>query len=181
MNRLLRCPCGQRLQVGPELAGKKVRCPACAAVIQAPTALSKDVSSPAEHALPFPVLGIAIAVMAIVVGGAMVVGGIGVTVATSKPGGFIVFSVPGLLWVAAGALLLLLKAKFAYPFSAFLVANILLGALFTTAGRSWGGSNDGRIFAIVGLGFLGGALLFQLFHAFLIRDLQRQKREAKMR
>ncbi|MFO0866278.1 MAG: hypothetical protein U0744_16795 [Gemmataceae bacterium] len=135
---------------------------------------------------PVPVLGTAIGVMAVLVGLAMVFGGIGLTIVIStggdfKPAGLIVFSLPGLFWLVAGTLLLSLKGRFAYPFAVFLIANILLGTLFTTAGRSWGRANDARIFALIGLGFIGGAVLFQIFHAFLIRDLRRQKKESEIR
>ena len=179
------CPCGERIRVAQEDSGKKVRCPSCEAVLRVPNAV-RNMREPqrAPGPPPFPVLGYFIGGTACLVGLALFLGGIGLTVAIAsegdfKPAGLIVFSLPGLLWLVAGLLLLSLKSRFAIPFSVFLVVNILLGTLFTTAGRSWGGANDARIFAMIGLGFIGVSLLFQLFHAFLIRDLRRQRQEAQ--
>jgi len=191
MAMLLTCSCARKLQVREELVGKLVRCPDCGAKHR--VALHGDADRQAGNKTaaasrapshmkppPFPVLGICIGSAAIILGCAMIVGGIVVTVNINrgpgefKPGGLIVFAFPGLLWILCGGLLLALRRRFVIPFCIFLALNWLVGVFMTTQSRSLGGPGDARIFAMIGLGFLLGGMLFQLFHGFLMRDLRRQ-------
>jgi hypothetical protein len=91
-----------------------------------------------------------------------------------KPGGILLFGVPGVLWLLFGGLLLGLRRYFVIPFWLFLLANLLAGVLLATQARSLGGPQDAQIFAAAGLGFILGSILFQLFHSLLMRDLRRQ-------
>jgi len=192
MAMLFTCSCAKKLQVRDELAGKLVRCPDCGATHRIAadgdadrqagdraTAVAPRAASRVKPP-PFPILGVCIGVAAIILGCAMIAGGLVVTVNINrspgefKPGGLIVFAFPGLLWILCGGLLLALRWRFVIPFCVFLAINWLVGVLFTTQSRSLGGPADARIFAMIGLGFLLGGMFFQLFHGFLMRDLRRQ-------
>jgi hypothetical protein len=187
---LFNCSCSKRLQVRDELASRKVRCPGCGATVPVPAVGKNDVpaaiapAAPATRASmkppPFPILGICIGWAAILIGSALIAGGVLITMSTYrsngdfKPGGLMVIAFPGVLWIAAGGLLLGLRQRFVIPFCVFLGLNWLVGIIFTTQARHLGGPSDTRIFAAIGLGFLLVAILFQLFHGFLMRDVRRQ-------
>jgi hypothetical protein len=190
------CVCSKRLQIRDEWAGKMVRCPGCGKAVRVPAhgvvAPSGDdkptVASPTTApATPsaFPALGFAIGWAAVVVGCLLAAGGMLITAATYlsdgdfKPAGLLVFGFPGLLWVLFGGLLLSLRRRFAMPFWAFLVVNLLVGVLFTTGAGSLRTAGDRQIFAAIGLGFIFGSVLFQLFHGLLLRDLRRQGAEKR--
>jgi hypothetical protein len=121
----------------------------------------------------FPVLGAWIGWAAVLLGCLLIVGGIVLTVNINsggggfKPAGLIVFVLPGLLWTLFGGLLLGLRRRFVYPFWIFLVFNLLAGVLLTTQAGSLGGRGDARILAMIGIGFILGAIFFRLFVPWL--------------
>ena len=174
------CPCSKKLKAQDSAAGRKVKCSACGAIVPVP-----GVSRFPPPAPNFPILGNFIGWAAILVGCLLFGGGIILTIRISqsefKPVGLAVFSLPGLLWVVFGGLLLGLRRRFVIPFTIFLVCNLLLGVFFTTQGRSLGGQSDARIFAMIGLGYIFGPLLFQMFHGLLMRDVRRMDAEAKLK
>src|SRR5262245_31163249 len=49
MSILLSCPCGKKLRVKDELAGKKVKCPGCAAILPVPGPVVETPAPPEEE------------------------------------------------------------------------------------------------------------------------------------
>ena len=201
MTTKFNCPhCQQRISAPSEILGTVVQCPTCAQnfTAVAPDSLENTspdqtpssglresepnesrIAPPPQTAPPFPVLGSCIAWAAILVGFGQILGGISLTAWIGiahhnfKPAGIIVFWPPGLLWAWFGQRLLRRRDQFVREFFLFLLSNLVLGTLFTTAplGSS---TSDRRIFAMVGLGFIFSATIFLLFCGLLVRDLRRQ-------
>lgn len=46
MPLIVPCPCGKRLRAREDLAGKRVRCPACVAIVQVPGVAPVAAASP---------------------------------------------------------------------------------------------------------------------------------------
>ncbi len=191
------CPCSKKLRVADEMAGKSVRCPGCGAVLRVPSAAAvasgnaSPVPGRAEEgvkAAAFPALGFFIGGFAILVGCLWVAGGIALMMYLKtqqgelKPAALVIFAIPGVLWALCGSLLLILRRRFATAFWIFLLLNLGVGVLLCIQPRNMGFTpGDARFFAAIGLALIVSAVLVQLFHGFLMRDLRRQAKSATMR
>ena len=189
------CSCSKKLQVRDELAGKNVRCPGCGMTLRVPAPRETD-AAPGPPARPrafggcplqtprFPGpghwhrLGCHCGGPSDDCGGIFIMAVVLIGDGDFKPAGLIVFGFPGLLWIVFGSLLLRLRQRFVTPFWAFLMVNLFIGVFFATQGGRCG-RGDARSFAAIGLGFIFGSLLFQLFQSLLDAELSPAGRGGK--